>query len=191
MYSALKRGGEPLYAAGARRAWRSSAPRARGRRFTNCDRLLPFDGGGRCELDVRCSKGTYVRSLVRGPGRRLGCGAHVGGLRRLWVGAVPRRRAWSRSRAAAGRCAERRRARSTRCLLPADGGLAGWPPGRPSTPTAALGAGAGARRCGWRAAPAPAGRCAVLAPGGRAAGHLAEADAEAAAGAAALAGLPR
>ena len=32
-----------------------------------------------------CGSGTYIRSLVRDLGEALGCGAHVAGLRRLWV----------------------------------------------------------------------------------------------------------
>ena len=39
----------------------------------------------RVTLAVRCSKGTYVRSLVDDLGRALGCGAHVEALRRTWV----------------------------------------------------------------------------------------------------------
>ena len=39
------------------------------------------------ELDVRCSKGTYVRTLAEDIGKELGCGAHVVGLRRTGVGA--------------------------------------------------------------------------------------------------------
>ena len=38
------------------------------------------------ELDVHCSKGTYVRTLAEDIGKRLGCGAHVSGLRRTAVG---------------------------------------------------------------------------------------------------------
>jgi tRNA pseudouridine55 synthase len=37
-------------------------------------------------LEVRCSKGTYVRSLVIDIGDQLGCGAHITALRRLSVG---------------------------------------------------------------------------------------------------------
>lgn len=47
-------------------------------------RVLDVDGP-RVRLHVRCSKGTYVRSLVDDLGRLLGCGAHVGTLRRCWV----------------------------------------------------------------------------------------------------------
>jgi tRNA pseudouridine55 synthase len=38
------------------------------------------------ELDVQCGKGTYIRSLARDAGERLGCGALVQTLRRLSVG---------------------------------------------------------------------------------------------------------
>jgi tRNA pseudouridine55 synthase len=37
-------------------------------------------------LDVRCSKGTYIRTLAEDLGRVLGCGAHLAGLRRTASG---------------------------------------------------------------------------------------------------------
>jgi tRNA pseudouridine55 synthase len=37
-------------------------------------------------LDVRCSKGTYVRVLAEDIGQALGCGAHLAGLRRTATG---------------------------------------------------------------------------------------------------------
>jgi tRNA pseudouridine55 synthase len=40
----------------------------------------------RLRIEVRCGKGTYIRSLARDLGERLGCGAYVGGLRRTAVG---------------------------------------------------------------------------------------------------------
>jgi tRNA pseudouridine55 synthase len=40
----------------------------------------------RLELEVRCGKGTYIRSLARDLGERLGCGALVQTLRRTCVG---------------------------------------------------------------------------------------------------------
>lgn len=40
----------------------------------------------RIELDVHCTKGTYVRTLVEDIGEDLGCGAHVADLRRSKVG---------------------------------------------------------------------------------------------------------
>lgn len=38
------------------------------------------------ELEVRCSTGTYIRSLAEDLGRCLGCGAHLAALRRTAVG---------------------------------------------------------------------------------------------------------
>ncbi|MEK7545394.1 MAG: tRNA pseudouridine(55) synthase TruB [Patescibacteria group bacterium] len=37
-------------------------------------------------LDVRCSSGTYIRSLVHDLGAKLGCGAYMSNLRRVSVG---------------------------------------------------------------------------------------------------------
>jgi tRNA pseudouridine55 synthase len=44
--------------------------------------------GHRVELDVSCSKGTYVRALARDLGEALGCGAYCDALRRTAVGAL-------------------------------------------------------------------------------------------------------
>ena len=38
------------------------------------------------DLEVHCSKGTYIRSLAEDIGTELGCGAHVTELRRTGVG---------------------------------------------------------------------------------------------------------
>src|SRR5207253_1778941 len=38
------------------------------------------------ELEVRCGKGTYIRSLARDLGERLGCGGYIQTLRRTRVG---------------------------------------------------------------------------------------------------------
>jgi tRNA pseudouridine55 synthase len=38
------------------------------------------------EIEVRCGKGTYIRSLARDLGDRLGCGAYVQALRRTRIG---------------------------------------------------------------------------------------------------------
>ena len=42
--------------------------------------------GNDLDIRVRCSKGTYVRTLARDIGERLGCGAHLVALRRTAVG---------------------------------------------------------------------------------------------------------
>src|SRR5262249_2820615 len=38
------------------------------------------------ELEIRCGKGTYIRSLARDVGQQLGCGGYVEVLRRTRVG---------------------------------------------------------------------------------------------------------
>ncbi|TAK76626.1 MAG: tRNA pseudouridine(55) synthase TruB [Aquabacterium sp.] len=40
------------------------------------------------EIDVLCSKGTYIRTLAEDLGERLGCGAHLTALRRTQSGAL-------------------------------------------------------------------------------------------------------
>ena len=49
---------------------------------------LELDGmdGDRFRVTVTCGKGTYIRSLAEDIGARLGCGAHLAGLRRLASG---------------------------------------------------------------------------------------------------------
>jgi tRNA pseudouridine55 synthase len=84
MYSALKRDGKPLYEYARAGIELERAPR---RVSIHELRLLePGEGeymaGGRFVFEVRCSKGTYVRTLAADIGERLGCGAHLAALRR-------------------------------------------------------------------------------------------------------------
>lgn len=81
IYSALKQGGEPLYAK-ARRGETVDAPV---REVDVKKFALVRREGDLLHLEVTCGSGTYVRSLVRDLGEALGCGAHVTSLRRLWV----------------------------------------------------------------------------------------------------------
>ncbi len=81
-YSAVKVGGRKLYEA-ARRGEELAAPP---RRVTvHAFDLTGFDPP-RFSFTVRCSSGTYVRSLVAEVGARLGCGAHLARLRRTAIG---------------------------------------------------------------------------------------------------------
>lgn len=48
--------------------------------------LLAMPDADHAEFEVECSKGTYVRSLARDIGRKLGCFGHVSALRRTLVG---------------------------------------------------------------------------------------------------------
>lgn len=82
MYSAVKHGGERLYKL-ARQGLEVERQPRRIQIFA-CDLVgmaLP-----EIELDVHCSKGTYVRTLAEDVGRELGCGGHVSALRRTGVG---------------------------------------------------------------------------------------------------------
>ena len=82
MYSALKKDGQPLY----RLARQGMEVEREAREVTIRElRLLDFSGE-RCRLYVRCSKGTYIRTLAEDVGRLLSCGAHLTALRRVAVG---------------------------------------------------------------------------------------------------------
>ena len=73
-------------------------------------------------LDVHCSKGTYIRTLAEDIGEALGCGAHLGALRRTASGALRIEDALTLD-TLAGTDETQRDAR----LLSADALLAGWP----------------------------------------------------------------
>lgn len=82
MYSALKRDGKPLYEYA-----REGITLEREARPVTIHLLefvkyeAPF-----LTLNVRCSKGTYIRVLGEDIGNALGCGAHLNALRRTQVG---------------------------------------------------------------------------------------------------------
>ncbi len=120
-FSALKRDGEPLYAK-ARRGEQVEVEEREAR--VDGLRLTGFSGD-RFGLEVECGSGTYIRSLVRDIGERLGCGAHVEQLRRLWVEPFRQPRMYTldeiRERAASGD------ERIRECLLPVEAGLPNLP----------------------------------------------------------------
>jgi tRNA pseudouridine55 synthase len=82
MYSAVKHGGERLYKLARQGLEVERQPRR--------IHIFALDLVGielpEIELDVHCSKGTYVRTLAEDIGRELGCGGHVSALRRTGVG---------------------------------------------------------------------------------------------------------
>ncbi len=82
MYSALKHQGQRLYKLARQGVEVERKPRPV---VIHTLDLLSFEGDT-LEFDVRCSKGTYVRTLAEDIGAALGCGAHVIALRRLAVG---------------------------------------------------------------------------------------------------------
>ena len=81
MYSALKHNGQPLYKLARKGMEVERAPREVTVHELHLLRL--DDEEFECEL--RCSKGTYVRTLATDLGEILGCGAHVTALRRTVV----------------------------------------------------------------------------------------------------------
>lgn len=88
MYSALKRDGKPLYEYA-----RAGIELERAPRRVSIYELCLLDsselaGAGRIVFEVRCSKGTYVRTLAADIGEKLGCGAHLAGLRRTGIGTL-------------------------------------------------------------------------------------------------------
>ncbi len=82
MHSALKRDGVPLY----KLARRGESVERQPRRVRILElELLDFKNPF-LNIRVRCSKGTYVRTLAEDIGAALGCGAHLAGLRRTGSG---------------------------------------------------------------------------------------------------------
>jgi len=82
MHSALKHKGVPLY-----KFARKGVNVERKLRSITIHRiiLLNFENNI-ADIDVTCSKGTYIRTLADDLGKTLGCGAHVGQLRRIQAG---------------------------------------------------------------------------------------------------------
>lgn len=127
IYSALKRGGEPLYVKARRGEMvEVDAREVEVRRFELLSAADLLDGGvPLLRLHVECGSGTYVRSLVRDLGEALGCGAHVAELRRVWVDPFREPRMWTLEQLQA--LAERDRHSLQACLLPLEAGLVGLP----------------------------------------------------------------
>lgn len=84
MHSALKRDGVPLYELARQGIEVERAPR----RITIHALTLSNWAGDRFDLDVDCSKGTYIRTLAADLGAALGCGAHLAVLRRTRVAGI-------------------------------------------------------------------------------------------------------
>ena len=81
MHSALKHHGKPLY-----EYIRKGETVERELRSIVIHELeLDHFSGNQLEISVRCSKGTYVRTLAEDIGKYLGCGAHLTGLRRTSI----------------------------------------------------------------------------------------------------------
>lgn len=91
MFSAVKVGGERLY----KKARRGEEVE---RKFRTVN-VYAFDltdiSGQDVSFRIRCSKGTYIRSLAYDFGKELGTGAHLISLRRAAIGEINVSDAWS------------------------------------------------------------------------------------------------
>lgn len=82
MYSAVKIGGKKLYELA-----RKGIEIERAEREVEIYVIEPLNYDGNVAvIDIECSKGTYIRTLCRDIGDKLGCGAHMGFLLRLQSG---------------------------------------------------------------------------------------------------------
>ena len=120
-YAAIKRGGEALYEYARRGEDVELAPRD--------VEIFAIDvlgiGPDSIELRVECGSGTYIRSLARDIGERLGCGGHVAALRRLWVEPFRAPRPYTLEQLADLAAASREALDAV--LLPIEAGLDGYP----------------------------------------------------------------
>ena len=82
VFSAIKVAGKPLY-----QYAREGADVAVASRTVYVERaMLHSCDDGVAEIEVRCGKGTYIRSIAHDLGLRFGCGAHLSELRRTSSG---------------------------------------------------------------------------------------------------------
>lgn len=121
MYSALKRGGQPLYKLARKGIEVEREPR---QVTIHAFQLVRWEGE-ELECELRCSKGTYVRTLATDLGEALGCGAHIAALRRTAVAPYDATRMVTLD--ALRERAEQGLAALDALLLPLDTAVAQWP----------------------------------------------------------------
>jgi tRNA pseudouridine55 synthase len=83
MHSALKRAGRPLYEYAREGIELDREPRAVHIQSLKTLCNLSDEAPHCFRIEVRCSKGTYIRTLAEDIGEALGCGAHLINLRRI------------------------------------------------------------------------------------------------------------
>ncbi len=81
MHSALKHQGKPLY----EYIRKGETIERELRNIVIHELVLNAFSGNQMDITVRCSKGTYIRTLAEDIGAALGCGAHLIGLRRTAI----------------------------------------------------------------------------------------------------------
>ncbi|GAB2821664.1 tRNA pseudouridine(55) synthase TruB [Comamonas piscis] len=88
MYSALKRDGKALYEYARAGITLEREPRAVTILHLALSRVEEEQAFTALKMTVRCSKGTYVRTLAEDIGQALGYGAHLRSLRRIETGGI-------------------------------------------------------------------------------------------------------
>lgn len=122
MYSALKYQGQPLY----KLARQGIVIERKSRQITIYDIQILACTTATFTLDVTCSKGTYIRTLVEDISRELGCGGHVTMLRRIEVAGY--QEAQSISIEQLDTLAQQEGLSALdKCLLPTEDALPDWP----------------------------------------------------------------
>ena len=78
-YSALKYKGKPLYKYARKGEFiKKDARKIEVKRISKISLTKDI-----CSFEIKCTKGTYIRSIARDLGEKIGCGAHMKYLRRL------------------------------------------------------------------------------------------------------------
>ncbi|MFT7414637.1 MAG: tRNA pseudouridine55 synthase [Methylophagaceae bacterium] len=121
MFSALKHQGQPLY----KLARQGIEVERKSRQITIYDIQLLAITADSFSLDVRCSKGTYIRTLVEDISHALGSAGHVIMLRRVAAAGYREQQALSIEQLMAS--AENGLAALDALLLPAEDALPEWP----------------------------------------------------------------
>lgn len=91
IYSAIKVGGERLY----KKARRGETAELPPRHVTIYDAEITAFASPDVSMTIRCSKGTYIRSIAHDLGTLLGCGAYLKALERTKIGPYSVTNAWS------------------------------------------------------------------------------------------------
>src|SRR3989339_1301079 len=111
MHSALKHQGKPLY----EYIRKGQTIERELRNVVIHELVLERFDANELDISVRCSKGTYVRTLAEDIGLALGCGGHLTGLRRTTIARFSLDNAYSLPQLEAMTSAER-----DACMLPLD-----------------------------------------------------------------------
>lgn len=125
MHSAIKVNGQPLY----KLAHQGIEIERKPRQVVIHELKLLEQRPDELDLEVHCSKGTYIRTLVEDMGAELGCGAHLSALRRTGAGAFTLENAVSLSELEelAKNAAENGYSAMDALLMPMEQALADWP----------------------------------------------------------------